>query len=359
MKRLVLCLDGTWNRADQQENHEPCPTNVLQVAVRAAKRDGDVVQVIYYDQGVGTGNALDRISGGAFGEGMEDNIHDAYRFLLANYEAGDQIFLFGFSRGAFTARSVAGMIRKCGILRRGAVRQYLNALALYRGEQRPADPGPTEFRKCHSILGEETIPIHFMGVWDTVGALGIPLRGLRWLTRRRHQFHDVELSSAVRRAYHALAIDEHRTPFKPTLWSEQPKEGQEVEQTWFCGAHSDVGGGYAARGLSNVALAWMMGKARDAGLALEPETAAAYPVVPDPLGQLHNSSRGLYRLLPGLDRTIGVAVTKDGDPAPGEPLDSRQSVHESVRRRWDEDPTYRPKALGDYFRRAGDPRAST
>jgi uncharacterized protein (DUF2235 family) len=359
VKRLVLCLDGTWNRADQQENHEPCPTNVLQVAIRSAKRDGDVVQVIYYDQGVGTGNVLDRFSGGAFGDGLEDNIHDAYRFLLANYEAGDQIFLFGFSRGAFTARSVAGMVRKCGILRRGAMAQYRNALAMYRGDQRPADAGPTEFRTTHSICGAETIPIHFLGVWDTVGALGIPLRGLRWITRRRHQFHDVELSSAVRRAYHALAIDEHRAPFKPTLWSEQPKEGQVVEQTWFCGAHSDVGGGYAARGLSDIALEWMLGKAREAGLALEPETAAAYPLRPDHLAQRHNSSRGVYRLLPGLDRTIGVAVTTAGDLAAGEPLDSRQSLHHSVLRRWDEDPSYRPDALRAFFRRVGDPRAST
>src|SRR5690606_17210148 len=118
MKRLVICCDGTWNRADQEEDDIPCPTNVVKIAFRIAKRDGDIPQLVYYDEGVGTGNSLDRVTGGAFGRGLEENIHQAYRFLIANYEPGDEIFLFGFSRGAFTARSLGGMIRKCGILGR-------------------------------------------------------------------------------------------------------------------------------------------------------------------------------------------------------------------------------------------------
>src|SRR5919112_1185335 len=118
MKRLILCCDGTWNTADQQKDGEACPSNVVRLAYRIAKRDGDIPQITFYDQGVGTGNWVDRLSGGAFGNGLEDNIHDAYRFLVGNYESGDEIYLFGFSRGAFTARSIVGMIRKCGILRR-------------------------------------------------------------------------------------------------------------------------------------------------------------------------------------------------------------------------------------------------
>jgi uncharacterized protein (DUF2235 family) len=124
MKRLVLCCDGTWNRADQERDGAPCPTNVVKFAYRIAKRDADVPQIIYYDQGVGTGNLVDRLSGGALGEGLEDNIHDAYRFLVANYEPGDELYVFGFSRGAFTSRSIVGMIRKCGILGREHVRHY-------------------------------------------------------------------------------------------------------------------------------------------------------------------------------------------------------------------------------------------
>ncbi|MDF3010573.1 MAG: hypothetical protein K0S03_1369, partial [Burkholderiales bacterium] len=222
MKRLILCCDGTWNSADQERNGTPCPTNVVKLGYRVAKRDGDIPQLIYYDQGVGTGNTLDRASGGAFGDGLEENIHDAYRFLVANYEPGDELYLFGFSRGAFTVRSIGGMIRKCGILER-----------------------PMQFRKSCSLIHEEPIPIRMIGVWDTVGSLGIPLRGLRWLTRREHQFHDTELSGSVQVACHALAIDERRAPFAPTLWDYKPKPGQQVEQVWFCGAHSDVGGGYA------------------------------------------------------------------------------------------------------------------
>jgi uncharacterized protein (DUF2235 family) len=352
MKRLAICCDGTWNTADQEHDGAPCPTNVVKLAYRVAKRGRDgVAQIIYYDQGVGTGNAVDRYTGGAVGDGLEENIHDAYRFLVANYEPNDEIFLFGFSRGAFTARSIGGMIRKCGVLRRESVRAYREALDLYRSEQRPADDGPCKFRKDHSVTGAQDIPIRFVGVWDTVGSLGIPLRGLRGLTRQKHQFHDTELSGTVERAYHALAIDEHRAPFEPTLWDYKPKPGQTIEQVWFAGAHSDVGGGYAEAGLSNIALEWMLGKAEQAGLTLDPDAVAAYPIAPDHRADVHVSKNGLYRLTKGIDRALGLTATEPRQPDP------TQSVHESVLRRWDEVPGYRPDALREYFRRVGDPRA--
>jgi len=331
VKRLILCCDGTWNSADQETNGVPCPTNVVKLGYRVAKRDGDIPQLIYYDQGVGTGNSLDRLTGGAFGDGLEENIHDAYRFLVANYEPGDELYLFGFSRGAFTVRSVGGMIRKCGILERRAVRYYRDAIALYRNEQHPDDAQPRAFRKSCSVVPEESIPVRMIGVFDTVGSLGIPLRGLRSLTRREHQFHDTELSGAVQTACHALAIDERRAPFAPTLWTYKPKPGQQVEQVWFCGAHSDVGGGYSETGLSDLALEWMIGRARAAGLAFDAAALAAYPLKPDPHGMLHNSKTGLYRLTAGIDRVIGA--------------DPTQSVHPSVRTRWDADPGYRPAPL--------------
>jgi uncharacterized protein (DUF2235 family) len=333
VRRLILCCDGTWNSADQEKNGTPCPTNVVKLGYRVAKRDGDIPQLIYYDQGVGTGNTLDRLSGGAFGEGLEANIHDAYRFLVANYEPGDELYLFGFSRGAFTVRSVGGMIRKCGILERRAVRHYRDAIALYRDEQHPDDAHCVSFRKDYCLSDKTTI--RMIGVFDTVGALGIPLRGLRWLTRREHQFHDTELSGSVQVACHALAIDERRAPFAPTLWAYKPKPGQQVEQVWFCGSHGDVGGGYSETGLSDIALEWMIGKARAAGLAIDPAALAAYPLKPDPLGKLHNSKTGLYRLTAGIDRAIGAEPT--------------QSVHPSVRTRWDADPGYRPDSLQAVF----------
>src|SRR5207247_1575013 len=216
-KRLVLCCDGTWNSADQERNGVPAPTNVVKLAYRVAKRDAATLQVIYYDQGVGTGNFFDRLAGGAFGDGVEANICDAYRFLIGNYDPGDEIYLFGFSRGAYTVRSIGGMIRKCGILARPCVKHYHAAIELYRDGRHPDQPGPAKFRRDYSISGAEPIPVRMIGAWDTVGALGIPLRGFRGLTHARYQFHDTELSDVVQYACHALAIDEHRAPFAPTL----------------------------------------------------------------------------------------------------------------------------------------------
>lgn len=358
MKKIILLCDGTWNSADQEENGIPCPSNVVKLSYCIAKRDGDIPQLIYYDQGVGSGNILDRATGGAFGEGLEDNIHEAYRFLVANYEASDELFLFGFSRGAFTARSLAGMVRKCGVLRREFVPQHRAAVALYRSEHRPADPVAVKFRQDYSIGGGADIKIRFIGVWDTVGALGIPLRGLRWLTRNKYQFHDTELSGVVEYAYHALAIDERRTPFEPTLWMYKPKPGQTVEQMWFCGVHSDVGGGYPEHGLSDIPLQWMIDKARGAGLKFDSAALQAHPLQPDPHGLLHNSKTGLYRLTPGSDRAIGCTiVAPDESGTAAHRPDPTQFVHASVLDRWDNDTRYRPKALREYFKRMDDPRA--
>jgi uncharacterized protein (DUF2235 family) len=342
MKRLILCCDGTWNTADQQHNGDPCPTNVVKMACRVAKRDGDTAQIIYYDQGVGTGNLVDRVSGGALGRGLEDNIHDAYRFLVANYEPGDELYLLGFSRGAFTARSVVGMIRKCGILSRCHVDKYSPALKLYRDDTvHPDDPRAVSFRTSTSILQNIDIPVRFIGVWDTVGSLGIPLRGLRYLTRTKYQFHDTELSGTVERAYHALAIDEHRAPFEPALWTYKPKPNQIVEQVWFCGAHSDVGGGYPESDLSDVSLDWMIKKALVAGLRFDSTAMATFSLNPNPLAEMHNSKTGMYRLTVGIDRTIGT--------------DPTQSLHQSVLERWDKT-SYRPKSVRDFFKAQNDPR---
>ncbi|MBK9386341.1 MAG: DUF2235 domain-containing protein [Planctomycetes bacterium] len=352
MKRLILCCDGTWNRADQAKAEDdgparPTPTNVVKLAYRVAKHDGAIPQLVFYDQGVGTGNILDRVLGGAFGDGLDENIFDAYRFLMANYEAGDELFFFGFSRGAYTARSIGGMIRKCGILKRSSFEQYANAMQLYRSEAKPDGPEAVAFRREHSITGDEPIPIRFIGVWDTVGSLGIPLQGLRWLTFRKHAFHDTELSSLVKHACHALAIDELRGPFEPTLWTAKPKDGQLVEQVWFSGVHSDVGGGYNDDRLSDLTLAWMLERAGSAGLALDPTMAAQRPVKGDSRGALHPSKTGFYRLTRAYRRPIGLdARTGTRDP--------RQHVHPSVLARWDRDPGYRPENLRGWFRLVGD-----
>ncbi|GAC1632046.1 MAG: DUF2235 domain-containing protein [Nevskia sp.] len=358
MKKLILCCDGTWNAADQKTAGKLCPTNVIKLGLRVAKRDAQgVAQILYYHPGVGTGNWVDRLSGGAFGNGLEDNVYAVYQFLICNYEPGDQIFLFGFSRGAYTARSIAGMVRKCGIIRREYARRYVDAIALYRSGVHPNDDQACAFRNSCSVAGAEPIAIRCVGVWDTVGALGIPLEGLRSLTRQDYQFFDTELNGSVEYAFHALAIDEHRKPFTPTLWDYVPKPGQTVEQVWFCGAHSDVGGGYPESGLSDIALDWMLERVGSGGpgLALDAAVVGESRLAPDPLSKdLHDSRDGIFKLASGIDRAIGLAKTRDGASA----LDPRQRLHESVLARWDGLPGYRPVSLRNYFKLTGDARGA-
>jgi hypothetical protein len=253
------------------------------------------------------------------------------------------------------------MIRKCGILDMGAANRYAEAVSLYTDDRHPDDDGPVRFRRETSVTGEQTIPIQFIGVWDTVGALGIPVRGLRSLTANKYRFHDVELSGSVRNASQALAIDERRAPFEAARWAFKPKPGQTIKQVWFCGAHSDVGGGYPPGewGLSDLALSWMCDRAREAGLDINTALNAAYPMRPDPLGKLHNSKTGLYRLTAGNDRVIGLAARTDTQPDEDTiQTDPTQSLHSSVLQRWDANRSYRPKNLRDYFKLVNDPRGS-
>jgi uncharacterized protein (DUF2235 family) len=330
MTNIVLCCDGTWNNADQKEvDGELCVTNVLKIACRLKKQAaGGALQTIYYDQGVGTGNVLDRIQGGATGEGLEANINDAYRFLLANYEPGDAIYIFGFSRGAYTARSIAGMIRRCGILLRENVKKYPQAKDLYRSGVMADDAVAVKFRKDFCI--EVDTPIRCVGVWDTVGALGIPLRAFASSNQKKYQFLDTSLSRTVKFAFHALAVDEHRGPFEPTLWNSEPVAGQTVQQVWFAGAHSDVGGGYPEHGLSDLALNWMMDAASTAGLEFDAPVVTALGTKPDYKQKVHDSKSALYTFS-GIDREIGKFKT--------------EYFHRSVIEKWRDDAAYRPKPL--------------
>ena len=303
-KRLIMCCDGTWNTPDQRNGGQPSPTNVTKAALAIAPRDRlGVEQRVYYQSGVGT-SRWERLRGGAFGLGLSRDVRNTYRFIVRNFEPGDELFFFGFSRGAFTARSTVGFLRNAGILRRDEEDRVDQAYRLYRS--RSAHPRGTEARLFRTSYSVET-RIRFIGVWDTVGALGIPLDGLRWVNalNRRWQFHDTDLSTAVDAAFQALAIDEKRGPFTPALWRPQPDAlEQQLEQVWFAGAHSDVGGGHAQAQLSDIALWWLVERAGRCGLAFN-EDAPTY----DPAwvtGPLHESRRGLYRLLPPSPRQIGV-----------------------------------------------------
>lgn len=343
MRRLVTCSDGTWKSSESETR-----TNVYYVSRAILPRAPDgVEQLVLYDAGVGAeGSFVDRISGGAFGKGLDDNILDAYRFFVDNYEEGDRLYLFGFSRGAYTARSAVGLIRKCGILRREHADRIEEAYELYRRRDDHVDgPAARAFRERYS---RPTPKIAFLGVWDTVGALGIPLLGLRWLTRRKYQFHDTELSGIVEKAFHAVSIDERRGPFRPTLWSETPKPDQIVEQTWFPGVHSDIGGGYEERGLADVTFAWMVTRAElYGGLAFDHEYIRRELNITLPHtidldnarydAELHDSLTGVYRLLHRHDRTI-------------QPDAPTQAVWQTAEQRYkDSTLGYRPKPLVQYF----------
>jgi uncharacterized protein (DUF2235 family) len=335
--RLVLCCDGTWNSADQAEVKTPegpelCVTNVLKIACRLKKHGSDGMrQTVYYDQGVGTGNALDRVVGGAIGEGLEANIYDSYRFLIANYEPGDEIFLFGFSRGAYTARSIAGMIRRCGILKREHVRMYKQAQAIYRTTREAADPRAVAFRKEAAV--EADTPVRCVGVWDTVGSLGIPLRAFEMRNKKQFEFLDTRLSRAVKFAFHALAVDERRHPFAPTLWDSAPEPGQTVRQVWFPGVHSDIGGGYLDTGLSDWALLWMIESAKTAGLEFDGDVMKALGTKENHLKEPESSRTFIYKLQPALDRPVGATEHKT------------EYFHQSLIRKWKDQKEYRPKPL--------------
>lgn len=292
-KRLILCFDGTWNAPDKGRN----PTNVIKImeAIRPADHQG-VPQVAFYDAGIGTdGSRASRAVAGAVGRGLDDNVKDGYRFLAHNWLPGDEIYIFGFSRGAFTARSLCGFISVSGLLEKSRIGRLKEAWTVYQTEPEKRDQAA--LASLHDD-GSVDVPVKCLGVWDTVGALGVPGELLQGFNRK-HQFHNTELCKPVEHAFHALAIDEKRGPFEPTLW--QKKKGAALEQTtveqvWFPGVHSNVGGSVADAGLADLALVWMIQRVQDvSGLAFD----AAYledqsRVAPNALGEIHESRSALY-----------------------------------------------------------------
>lgn len=272
-KIIILGFDGTWNTPDKNpEVDGDTDTNVRKfiLALDKVNTEGKE-QLSWYDEGVGT-KWYDKVTGGAFGLGLSKNIMQAYEFLVKNHKDGDSIYILGFSRGAYSARSLVGMIRNSGLLRLQSIvdddgevgeqgRNLLSeAYELYRTRNDHADSENSKLFRM-SYCKNPTPNIQFLGVWDTVGALGIPLNSFGHFNRNYFEFHDTELSGIVLNAFHALAIDENRQNFAPTLWMPKEKPFQHVEQTWFVGSHANIGGGYPESGLSNIALSWMMEKA--------------------------------------------------------------------------------------------------
>lgn len=372
MKRIAIFIDGTWNRPDATH-----PTNVVRLSrcVKHFDRKTDTPQMVIYSPGVGSGRGntafgrrLDRLFGGSLGWGLLDIIEETYRNLVIAYEQGDEVYIFGFSRGAFAARSLAGMIRSCGIAPRSHLGRIPEAVARYVSrapETHPEHPQSYTFRadfapdtatsraeyNWRRKTGDTDaiqLTIPFVGVWDTVGALGLPAF-LPFADRfnAQYQFHDTMLSSAVLSARHALALDERRKTFPAHKWSNIDELNQRyaVEngpqpppaylQQWFSGNHGSVGGGGERIGLSSIAMHWIAMGAEDAGLALNWEDFDRQA------HRLNFTSPTQNKFGPvGLSGVILGCLSKDRDG----PLD-KSDLSLAALDRFHAEPTYRPASL--------------
>ena len=283
-KNIVVFSDGTSKEGGSGPN-----TNVYKLFNMIEDRTEE--QIAFYDRGLGTD--WRRLTGTAFGRGISQNILECYEFIFDHYDADDQVFLFGFSRGATTMRSLSGFIDLFGILPKSRPELIKRAYNIYKirnlaKRKRLAD----EFvNRNHTMWCR----VNFLGVWDTVAALGLPIKSwdlvlnnVPWL---RHRFHDLRLSDSVQHARHALATDEQRLLFHPTLWDREISGHQTMKQVWFCGMHSDIGGGYREQELSDIPLIWMLTEAEQHGLRIYPYHKVN--ISPDPNGVMHDSRSGV------------------------------------------------------------------
>ena len=320
-KRIAYCADGTW---DTSTSH----TNVYKL-YKALSVTSD--QMPFYDDGVGaSGDPILKLVGGAFGTGLWQKIKDGYTKISHVYEAGDQVFIFGFSRGAFTARSLAGMIAACGLPTQNFSDDLVNtAFDAYRDKVNRAD-----ILKKLANNNMANPRISMVGVWDTVGSLGIPA-AIGAIDPIAYGFLDTGLHPSIQNAYQALAMDEKRAQFPPTLWKGPAAAGQTLEQVWFTGAHSDVGGGEpddlpGTTALSDITLGWMMSKANALGLQFDPTVFAQYtmPFLPElALDKFHES----WKIFCGFPKRRSI--------------DANASIANSVVIRCAEDSSWRPQNL--------------
>ncbi len=362
MKHIIICFDGTWNRIDADH-----PTNVLKLATGIAPSTSDgIKQVIHYDEGVGTSGGLVRkLVDGAFGRGLLRNLAEAYRFLMFNYDPEDKVYVFGFSRGAYTARSFVGLVRSVGILQRHHARQVKRAIRIYkRGKgyesldmlnfrakysMHISTCGADEAHRRSGLFGAyrpgSSMPFKFryVGIWDTVETIGLPqviwatlvTRVGRVYRSRRHRYHDHEVNKVVAAGRHAVALDERRVHFHSEPWGdidsvnerlgfEADFEESPLQEKFFAGDHGSVGGGGDITGLSDGAFDWVLQGARDAGLELDKSaTSSLYAILPDYRAPLKNTSK------PKRFDILGI-LKRDRSHKPAR----LQDVHESARRRW-------------------------
>lgn len=392
-KKIAIFCDGTW-----QSLHSATTTNVVRLARCVSPEDAaGIPQIVYYDEGVGVGSEVSplvdvatKLSGGALGRGLNRKIERAYQFLVLNFQPDDDIYIFGFSRGAYTARSLCGLIRKCGIIKRDCFNRIPEAIARYRNDLNPAAPEMVQFRQAYThrlaagvedhdrldIQAEETAAadapsraelfqyrdrqtyrMMYAGIWDTVGALGVPRRfDPLGLDRGRYTFHDTKGSSLLASIRHAVAANERRVDFDVTPydniddlnieWARNtgwdvategdprfvPYNHRPYQERWFPGDHSSVGGGHVTCALSSGALLWMAEGAAWAGLTFDFNPGW-------PLGEAMRLRNPLAPLGP-----TGTADWPAGALRRAGPPNLHQLARDS-RLRYLRDPSYRPPNL--------------
>ncbi len=338
-KRIIICADGTWNRANPPPGVELTNPAQISRAVSDQGWDGKPQQT-FYSEGIGVGGLVPYFKEGYTGQGIPRKIREAFRYLCRHYQPGDEIYLFGVSRGSFTVRRLCQLIDFIGVL--------------YDPDPHKISAGYKLF--CRSRLDHESslrerlqqrshypCPIKFVGAWDTVDALGLPAPGLRRLTRPHVGRHGAALGEHVENAFHALSIDETRGAFRPTIWPDQPRDGRRIEQVWFAGNHGDVCGGFGKKDLSDISLGWMIARAREFGLGFNEEYLSR-TMAPN-LSAAPTSWTNLWGwLLPSGRRRILVA-----NP-------STEWIHQSVVEKLRSDQAYSPASLNRALQAAGDGR---
>jgi uncharacterized protein (DUF2235 family) len=358
MRRLAMFMDGTWSTVDDN-------TNVWRLKSLCAPQGADgVEQLVYYEIGV------NGVWGGMFDKGLDRTITEAYEWLIDRYQPADEIFIFGFSRGAFAARSLAGLISKCGLLMAGSALGVKQLYDRYRHAEAPTlwklleNPAvtPDDVEARWLLKYSQPIKIKLVGVWDTVGALGLPFGNVPGLSRTTFGWLHTGLRLPIENAFHALAVDEHRRDFEPTLWTVRrpkdphavvstPRAVSSVEQRWFIGDHANVGGGCINDLLAQIPLRWMMRKASQLGLSFKSdvdldEDAERGHISDSYRGMLH----GAYKVIrPGrLYRSIGADPRESKD---GTHSTVNETIDASLFERWRADANYRPPSLADWARR--------